>query len=113
MRALIAALAVAASAQPAAPSRAVCVDVNVTDGRGRTVENLKPADFDLLEDGTPQSIDEARFVKIDKGGAAVDPPRQVQSDADERTEASRPNKDIPQSSSCNIAKDWNGLSEYF
>src|ERR1700681_469671 len=108
MRALIAALALVtlapgvarqatprerAAASSLAPSaqRVVRVDVIATDGRGRAVENLKPADFELREDGAPQAIEEARFIKVDKAGAAGVHPLQIQSDADERAEAARPN----------------------
>ncbi len=96
MRVLTAALALVLSAQPpsvqssiASAPRTVRVDVIATDGRGRTVENLKPADFELREDGIPQSIDEARFIRIDKTVGPDAPPLQIQSDADERSEASR------------------------
>lgn len=34
----------------------VIVDVTVTDSHGNPVHNLKPADFNLLEDGKPQNI---------------------------------------------------------
>src|SRR6202163_1748675 len=108
MRALIAALAlvtlapgVARRATPReradtsslAPSaqRVVRVDVIATDGRGRAVENLKLADFELREDGAPQAIEEAHFFKVDKAGATDDQALPIQSDADERTEAARPN----------------------
>jgi VWFA-related protein len=111
MRALIAALALvavapsdvrqaapralwlAAEAYSTAPAaqRVVRVDVIATDGRGRAVENLRLADFELREDGAPQAIEEARFIKVDKAGATGDRALQIQSDADERTEAARPN----------------------
>jgi VWFA-related protein len=109
MRALIAALALvalfppgvarqSATRAPGAASstglparRVVRVDVIATDGKGRAVENLRLADFELREDGAPQAIEEARFFKVDKAGATGDRPLQIQSDADERTEASRPN----------------------
>jgi VWFA-related protein len=71
--------------------RTVRVDVIATDERGRAVENLGPADFELREDGTPQTIEEARFIKVDKTGAGGDRLLQIQSEADERAEASRPN----------------------
>ncbi len=97
MRVLTALLALALSAQPPAvqssvppASRTVRVDVIATDGGGRRVENLKPADFELREDGIPQSIDEARFIKIDKTIVSGEPPLDIQSDGDERREASRP-----------------------
>src|ERR1700688_3976372 len=108
MRALIAAVALVALSPPVArqsatpapaagssigrPARRVVrVDVIATDGRGRAVENLRLADFELREDGAPQAIEEARFIKVDKAGATGDQPLQIQSDADERTEAARPN----------------------
>src|ERR1700682_929803 len=71
--------------------RTVRVDVIATDGRARAVETLEPADFELREDGAPQTIEEARFIKVDKTGAAGDRLLQIQSEADERAEASRPN----------------------
>src|ERR1700730_15881110 len=108
MRALIAALALVAlssgvarqftsgaladgiSAGPSA-GRGVRVDVIATDGKGLAVENLKLADFELREDGAPQAIEEAHFFKVDKAGATDDQALPIQSDADERTEAARPN----------------------
>src|SRR5882724_4459692 len=41
----------------------VSVDVIATDARGRAVENLKAADFELREDGAVQALEEVRFVK--------------------------------------------------
>ena len=58
-------LATVAGAQsPAPPSvptlraktRIVVIDVVVTDKQGNTVKNLKPSDFALAENGTPQTI---------------------------------------------------------
>jgi VWFA-related protein len=66
----------------------VHIDVIAADAAGRAVDNLKAADFDLREDGTPQSIDDVRFVKID-GGAYGDEPPPIRSELDERTEAAR------------------------
>ena len=43
----------------------VTVDAIAADAAGRAVDNLKAADFELLEDGTSQSIDDVQFVKID------------------------------------------------
>ena len=71
--------------------RAVRVDVIATDSGGRSVDFLKPADFTITEDGTPQSIDEARFIRIDKGLPSEDHARLDQPEADERTTASQPN----------------------
>jgi VWFA-related protein len=70
MRALFIALVAAAAVQapsapvPGAPSTdLVRIDVLATDARGRTVENLKAADFELREDGVVQKLDDVRFVK--------------------------------------------------
>jgi VWFA-related protein len=61
MRALLAAaLLSVAAADP--PVHVVRVDAVATDARGAAVPNLEAGDFDVREDGTPQSIDEARFV---------------------------------------------------
>ncbi len=89
LTALTFAVALQSSVAPAPPT--VRVDVIVTDGRGRTVDNLKPADFDVREDGAPQAIDAARFIKIDKADAGAVRPIPIQSDVDEQTEATRPN----------------------
>lgn len=76
----------------AAPApRVVRVDVIVTDTRGRSVDSLKPGDFEVTEDGTPQAIDEARFIRIDKSLPSEDRARREPSEPDERTNASQPN----------------------
>jgi len=73
-------------AADAPPSRPVRLDVIATDARGRVVDNLTPADFDVREDGAVQKIDDARFVRVGKPGAA-DRLAPIESDADERAEA--------------------------
>ena len=40
----------------------VRVTAVVTDRRGQLVRNLKPTDFELLEDGKPQTVDGAEYV---------------------------------------------------
>jgi VWFA-related protein len=44
-------------------SRLVVLDVVVTDGHGRSIKGLKPADFTLTEDGVPQKI--SSFTETD------------------------------------------------
>ncbi|PYR32104.1 MAG: hypothetical protein DMF92_03275 [Acidobacteria bacterium] len=66
----------------------VYIDVIAADAAGRAVGNLEAADFDLREDGTLQSIDDVRFVKVD-GAAAGDGPPPIHSQVDEQTEAAR------------------------
>ncbi len=95
MRALCAtALALAASLQPAAPpvpalDTLVRVDAFVADARGRAIDTLKAPDFELREDGVPQTIDAVRFVRAD-GRSMAGSDAAIASDADERREASRP-----------------------
>ena len=66
--ALLAAAATQAPSRPApgnpsSSSDVVRIDVIATDARGRAVESLKAADFELREDGALQALDEVRFVK--------------------------------------------------
>jgi hypothetical protein len=62
--AAVLAIAVSASldAQPPPPGYLVHIDVFATDARGRTVDDLKPADFELREDGAMQALQSVRFV---------------------------------------------------
>lgn len=73
-----------------ATARPVRLDVIATDTRGRIVETLTAADFEVLEEDALQSIDDARFIGADPGGAG-DPLVAIVSDADERAEAARAN----------------------
>lgn len=54
--------------QPPAPFRAsvnvVRVDVSVFDRKDNPVDNLTAADFDLREDGVPQRVDTAQFLRL-------------------------------------------------
>jgi VWFA-related protein len=60
--------AIDAQALPHLPSlkptpQTIRIDVIASDLRGRRVENLKPADFEIREDGVVQALDTARFIK--------------------------------------------------
>jgi len=44
-------------------SQIVRIDVIASDVRGRRLENLKPADFEVRDDGVVQSLESASFVK--------------------------------------------------
>src|SRR5437762_1677212 len=50
----------------------VRVDVIVTDKNGNPAADLKPGDFDVTEDGKPQTIDTFKLVKLD-GGVVPNP----------------------------------------
>ena len=55
--------AVAAGQTPAAPKpRVVSIDVIAADARGRAVETLKPADFEVRDGGAAQPLESARLV---------------------------------------------------
>ncbi len=69
----------------------VRVDVIVSGRDGQPVENLTQADFQVLEDGQPQTISTFKLVNLD-GGAAPGPdgpPKPIRSDFDEEAEAAR------------------------
>jgi len=70
----------------------VRVDVIVSDKNGTNVANLKQSDFEVLEDGKPQAIENFKFIKLDGGLAqqlSDDKPREIHTDDDEQQEASR------------------------
>ena len=69
----------------AAAPLTIRVDVIATDSLGRSVGTLKATDFELREDGTLQSIDDARFVRAEPTGD--EDAIQIDSDASERIEA--------------------------
>jgi VWFA-related protein len=54
-----------ATGQPASAGagRLVTIDLIATDARGRTVEDLKPGEFDLREDGARLTLESARLVR--------------------------------------------------
>jgi VWFA-related protein len=69
----------------------VRVDVIVTDKNGNPVDNLKPEDFELVEEGKPQKIETFKLIALDGGlmSSTNEPPRQIRTDEDEESEASR------------------------
>jgi VWFA-related protein len=77
---MVAVAGASASSEQAPPLRstttAVLIDVTVVDGKGQPVTDLAAADFELREEGVPQSIVSARLVRlpsapqVQQGGAA-------------------------------------------
>jgi len=70
----------------------VRVDVIVSDRSGGTVSDLKQTDFEVTEDGKPQTIEAFKLIKLDGGTIPSPdglPPRQIRTDADEESEASK------------------------
>src|SRR5690242_20958166 len=48
-------------------SNEVRLDVVVKDKKGRPIKDLKPDDFEILEDGVPQKVESFRFVSREAG----------------------------------------------
>jgi VWFA-related protein len=70
----------------------VRVDVIVTDRKETPVTNLTKEDFEVLEDGKPQPIEQFRLIKVDGNPRPNDPlPRQIRTRDDEQFEANRDN----------------------
>jgi len=69
----------------------VHVDVIVTDKSGNMVQDLKPTDFEVVEQKQVQKIDTFKMIALDGGliPGPDGPPRQIRTDFDEETEASR------------------------
>lgn len=69
----------------------VRVDVIASDRNGNAIADLKQSDFEVLEDGKPQTVETFKLIKLDGGAtvAADGPPRAIRSDADEEAEAGK------------------------
>jgi VWFA-related protein len=68
----------------------VRVDVIVHDGKGQPIADLSQADFEVLEDGKPQAIEQFRLVRVDGNPRPGDPPpRELRNRIDEEIEISR------------------------
>ena len=68
----------------------VAVDVIVTDRKDAPVTDLRKEDFEVLEDGKAQPIEQFRLIKVERTPKAGDPiPRRIRTRDDEQLEASR------------------------
>ncbi len=69
----------------------VRVDVIVSDKNGAAISDLKQTDFEVVEDGKPQTIETFKLIKLDGGTVPTPegPPRQIRTDQDEETEAAK------------------------
>ncbi|MBI2188903.1 MAG: VWA domain-containing protein [Acidobacteria bacterium] len=62
----------------------------VHDGKGEPVTNLTQADFEVIEDGKPQAIEQFRLIRVDGNPRPGDPPpRELRNRIDEEVELSR------------------------
>jgi VWFA-related protein len=66
----------------------VRVDAIVTDRQGAPVVDLTQADFEVLEDGKPQTLESFRFIKVDTLTPVAVSPRPIRTRADEESAAS-------------------------
>ena len=69
----------------------VRVDVIVSDRNGNPIADLKQADFEVIEDGKPQTVETFKLIKLDGGAmpSADGPPRPIRNDDDEAAEAAK------------------------
>lgn len=68
----------------------VRVDVIVTDKQGNPIADLTQADFDVSEDGKPQTVETFKLVQLNgQPAAGEDRPREIRTTFDEETEAQR------------------------
>ena len=67
----------------------VRVDAFVTDKKGNPVTDLKQTDFDVLEDGKPQLVEQFKTIRIDGTAAPDEPVRAIRGVAAEEAEAQR------------------------
>jgi VWFA-related protein len=68
----------------------VRVDVIVSDRKGTPLPNLTAADFEVLEDGKPQAIEQFKFIKVDGNPQPGEAPaRPIRSTYEEESEAAR------------------------
>ena len=68
----------------------VRVDVIVNDNKGEPVTNLTQADFEVLEDGKPQTIEQFRLIRVDGNPRPGEPPpRELRNRIDEEIEISK------------------------
>jgi VWFA-related protein len=68
----------------------VRVDVIVNDRQGNPVNDLRQEDFEVTEDGKPQSVQTFKLINVSEDtGVGTDPPREVRNVIEEQMEAAR------------------------
>ena len=77
----------APASQPGADAAPVRIDAVVTDTRGRPVSGLRASDFELVENGTAQTLTDVEFRTVPAAAEAVPP---IVTDADEVRAARQP-----------------------
>lgn len=67
----------------------VRVDVQVSDKKGAPVVDLSQQDFEVWEDGKPQTVESFRLIKVDGNSPEGETPREIRSDYVLEAEAAR------------------------
>src|SRR5947209_15009547 len=75
-----------AGSEPSTVQRLVTVDVIAADARGRIVDDLKPGDFELREEGAPLTLESVRLVRA-ATGPQTDAAALIRTASDERQAA--------------------------
>src|SRR6266851_9957098 len=75
-----------AGGEPSTSQRLVTVDVIAADARGRTVDDLKPGDFELREEGALLALESIRLVRA-AAGPQTDAAVLIRTPSDERQAA--------------------------
>jgi len=84
------AIGVADQAQTTAPARPpVRIDAVASDARGRMVDDLGPADFEIFDDGSPRTVESVRLVRGDGFSPRGETFPPILTRADEQAEAAR------------------------
>jgi VWFA-related protein len=65
------------------------MDAIAIDAQGRPVRDLGPADFEIIEGGSPRPIESVQFIGIDGTLPAADSPGPIETSDEEQTEAAR------------------------
>src|SRR4051794_16319007 len=93
LAALLVTMAAAGSAQPPQPAPAgaetkpIRIDAVVTDSQGRPILDLRPSDFELLEDGVTRPIESIQLRTLAKDAGTAD---EIRTQADEERAARQP-----------------------
>jgi VWFA-related protein len=82
-------LALGAQADVSGDAGLVHVFVTATDARGRTVEDLQPADFRIDEEQVAREVASLRFIRAEGALAPGEAPGPIRSADDERREAAK------------------------
>jgi VWFA-related protein len=67
----------------------ISVDVSVTDRQGRAVTDLTAADFEIREEGKPQTVEAFRLIRIDADRERPMPTRDILSTTEHAVEVAR------------------------